>query len=126
MSPEQKAFNKAYRGLASQGFERSTAPTDGNHDQCLYRGPGGRKCAAGWLIPDRKYKPEMEASGIVTYVLDEGLYDFDGLDGRFLLTLQRAHDNGLSPRSMKQRLAEFATEFGLTVPRLRSPEQGVS
>jgi hypothetical protein len=27
---------------------------------CMYRGPHARRCAAGWLIDDKDYKPEFE------------------------------------------------------------------
>jgi hypothetical protein len=35
----------------------------GRSVQCQYRGPNARKCAAGILIPDDRYRPEMEHHG---------------------------------------------------------------
>jgi hypothetical protein len=33
---------------------------EGKIKTCTYRGPGNKKCAAGLLIPDEKYYPELE------------------------------------------------------------------
>src|SRR5687767_5712675 len=52
---KQTIFNAMWTGLSGQGWKRSIA--DGS---CLYRGPGGLKCAVGHLIPDALYDPGME------------------------------------------------------------------
>ena len=36
-----------------------------NNCHCVYRGPGGRRCAAGWLIPDDMYSPQMEGASVL-------------------------------------------------------------
>jgi len=36
-----------------------------NPEACLYRGPEGHKCGAGWLIPDALYEHYMEGKTIL-------------------------------------------------------------
>lgn len=52
----QEIFDTVVKHLRSQGC-KSIDPETGN---CLYRGPNGKKCAAGCLIPDDKYEESME------------------------------------------------------------------
>ena len=60
------AFHIMARHLLNQGRRaKSLAPSPEN--SCLYRAPGGLKCAVGALIPDEVYNPNMEgttASGL--------------------------------------------------------------
>lgn len=39
-------------------------PEDG---QCMYRGEGGTRCAAGFWVPDDRWVPEMEGQVISSY-----------------------------------------------------------
>lgn len=105
----QKAFNKAYRGLKKQGFEQSLNE-DG--ETCMYRGIDGRRCAAGWIIPDSKYHKGMEFH--VVAALDTSL--FGGADEGFVEELQSAHDISDCPSDMRKRLVSLADRRGLTVP----------
>lgn len=50
----QEVFDQVARHLLTQK-ERSVAD-----EKCLYRAPGGLKCAAGCLIGDDEYRPSME------------------------------------------------------------------
>lgn len=77
----QEMFDKAYRGVMSQG---GPSVYSGFNYACRYRGAKGRKCAAGWLIPDEQYSSSME--GITA--------DFLGIftDAEFVNDLQGAHD----------------------------------
>lgn len=52
---EQEVFDKVVSHLRAQG-ERSIS----KDKDCLYRGPGGLKCAAGVMIEDSEYSPRME------------------------------------------------------------------
>lgn len=54
--PRQRYFDFIVTLLAEQG--RSD-----NGDGCLYRGPDGKVCAAGPLIPNKLYKPSFEGQG---------------------------------------------------------------
>jgi hypothetical protein len=78
---------------------------------CLYRDFEGRKCAAGIFIPYDKYTPEMEGKR-VTVLVQEKLFNFDGIDLDLLSSLQRVHDND-DVESWSTALAEVAIDFGL-------------
>jgi hypothetical protein len=61
---------------------------------CLYRGPGGLKCAVGVLIPDEEYHSEMEglaANGVemVRYFEQKG-YSPEQMN--MMGSLQQIHD----------------------------------
>ncbi len=61
-------------------------------DHWVYRGPYGRKCAIGLLIPDEDYDADMEG-----FVVDEILEEWSDLqlvtkDVMLLQALQQAHD----------------------------------
>lgn len=104
---KQRAFNKAYLGLKSQGFARSE-----NDKICLYRGPNGRRCAAGWLLPDSKYKSSLEGKGV------NGLPPaiFGGAPKGLIVELQSAHDESMGGEDMRRRLVTVASDYGLTIP----------
>lgn len=112
---KQMLFDKMWRGLESQGWERSMGGAG-----CVYRGEEGRKCAVGHCIPDDVYDPMMEGYGVddVADKFDEvvdALPFFRNthiLD--FLYDAQDAHDN--APIDMKERFRELAAEHGLTIP----------
>jgi hypothetical protein len=115
----QEIFDTAYKGLAAQGFVRSQ-DSGGN---CMYRGGGGRKCAIGHLIPDEKYRHELED----LTPSSESVRTAAGLikaDEQFAYNLQVAHDSDYggdasdTPADMKDRLAEFAEQYGLTIPQV--------
>lgn len=63
---------------------------------CLYRGPNGRKCAIGILIPDSKYKKKMEGGGIMLQPLARILQEEIGCcsvqESAFLIAFQNIHD----------------------------------
>lgn len=66
MTP-QEIFDTVARHLFTQG-ERSAEPVlddDGEEidTECLYRGPDGRSCAIGALLPDAAYRKDMEGRG---------------------------------------------------------------
>jgi hypothetical protein len=116
----QQIFDKVSRHLLKQG----TRSTD--ELQCVYRGPGGLKCAIGVLIPDEAYDPKMEgvsAAGII----DQTGVDPDkreimarirqatglGEENKALLeSLQRLHDRG-DVDNWDAELRAVATHFNL-------------
>lgn len=61
-----------------------------HYGTCLYRGPGGSKCAAGWLIDDNVYRPEMEGHDVLTLVERWGVVF--PLPIETVHKMQRAHD----------------------------------
>jgi len=113
MTARQWFFDTAVRGLASQSFERSV----GDGGRCSYRGKNGRKCAVGYLIPDREYHREMEYHNA-----HETLRDHPRLRRyrKWLTRLQGAHDAADSPGDMVQRLYAFASHERLDPEVLNS------
>lgn len=110
----QEAFDRAARGLAGQGFEKSLSVSG---DKCLYRGAGGLKCAIGHLIPDELYDPKMDAS-VADRVPFGTIIEICGLhasDVEFAADLQSAHDDAgdTGGLSMQRGLAEFAVRWSL-------------
>lgn len=120
---KQEIFNKAYLGLKSQGFERSSV-----EECCLYRDPSGRKCAIGYLIPDELYSENMERYGFANSLVKRfpeiakilGVQDSDYSIPisflSFLDELQMCHDLGHTPEKMEEKLQDFAHNYSLTVP----------
>lgn len=51
----QEIFDTAAVGVIRQGRQSANA-----FGTCVYRGPNGRKCAAGFLLPDEVYDPSMD------------------------------------------------------------------
>lgn len=56
----QEIYNTVKAGLASQGW----IPSVDAYGWCAFRDNLGRKCAAGWLIPDEVYDDHMEGEPI--------------------------------------------------------------
>lgn len=109
---KQEMFNRAYRGLASQGFERCTSG-EGKHG-CLYVDDNGRHCAWGWV--DTSLTKEVSGyigsiGGIAATLGQKNKY--------FAARLQQAHDNAVTPEGVKNRLKQLAKEFDLKVPRVK-------
>jgi hypothetical protein len=124
----QSLFNKAYRGLAKQGFKKSVK----GNGTCVYRSVNGMKCAIGHLISDKvataaDLRPCSNYSSVrdllpesITKVLDT--LDTSGGDGlRLGDRLQQCHDVCVyedSPTQMKANLEKFAIVNKLKVPKL--------
>lgn len=89
----QEAFETMVRYLHKQG-KRSYKNSGGANQSCMYRGPGGTKCAAGVLITDEQYVPEMEEKSIDMVCRSFKILTDDEGDQSFLFTAQvRLHDN---------------------------------
>lgn len=116
----QEAFDKAVAGLAAQGFTRSV-----HLGGCQYRGPNGKKCALGHLIPDELYDPDMEGK-LADHDRMRASLQIIGIDDTLACSLQDAHDNVyLSggeyadvPETMRVMLRRVADKFGLTKPEV--------
>lgn len=129
---KQALFDRAVKGLASQGFAPSYLPDNGT---CAYRGEDGKRCAVGHLIPDAVYKPEMEGHNALDLLAPgsswgaglratdlEGMAGYDIDEGQeqelaeFLFGLQGCHDSTASPGVMRVELQDFADLHGLALP----------
>lgn len=114
MTP-QEAFNAAYLGLKSQGFEKSYNPEGG---VCRYRTNHGLKCAVGHCIPDELYEESFESksAGHVKEILDRKSPLFCDIEYNFLKQLQKCHDNANDSAEMQVRFKDFARRNDLTIP----------
>lgn len=99
---KQGVFNRVLRGIREQGG----SAYDYRVMVCKYRTPEGRKCAAGLLIPDSKYTPYLEGSGVstnpdVATPINNALRDAGLSRDHFALVsdLQRIHD-GIAARAV--------------------------
>lgn len=64
-------------------------------EECMYRGPGGLKCAVGVLIKDEYYSPSLEGKNVSDYGIQCALEN-SGVDPHtseaLLWKLQEIHD----------------------------------
>lgn len=97
----QETFEFVATSLLEQDAKSLTPNScpDAN-DICAYRGTEGRKCAAGFCIPNKSYVQEIEGFGIrsvckITYDYDKNFVyrDFFGHDIELMEELQRVHDD---------------------------------
>tara|TARA_B100001146_G_scaffold152086_1_gene133687 strand:+ start:242 stop:553 length:312 start_codon:yes stop_codon:yes gene_type:complete len=76
----KETFEYVLRKVVEQG-----EPSIGETGQCLYRGPNGLKCAAGHLLSDEDYSPDMEGLRVVDV--------FHNHPHKWLISqMQKAHD----------------------------------
>lgn len=133
---KQALFNKVVEGLASQKFQRSLAGFDyDGRPACAYRGTNGMRCAAGWLISDKDYRPEIENTSVE--ILDPNLFGISTADGFqhafpdsptsptarllvFLGNMQRCHDLGNNQVKMATDLQTLGEQEGLSIPEVLS------
>lgn len=93
---KQEYFGLLVETSRAGGFP-SAVPDDESEGGafCLYRGPDGRRCAVGLLIPDDRYTPRMEDLG-AGQLLQEfpalGAAVPAGLTGPDLEAVQAVHD----------------------------------
>lgn len=112
----QLAFETAAKKLLEQGALSESDLAGG----CAYRGESGRKCAIGWLIPDRKYRKSIEGSAATdvnvlrsisaTYKVSVDRHE----DTIFLGQLQTVHDE-LPPEDWREGFRLLAQDFELDV-----------
>lgn len=135
---KQEIFDRAYLGLASQGFQRCTVSAKGVELYCAYSSGDGRHCAWGWV--DTTLGPEVEGAvsndipGLAMMLRALGRGDII----RFGQELQNAHDrpagfdydalSGCRPMSVAEAvrgsLEAVARNHGLTVPELPPDSPG--
>lgn len=112
---KQEAFDRAVAGLASQGFQRATSAGG----SCLYMA-GARRCALGWLMPKNLLKRLDRLNELGTPACQ--IYAKFGQDvpgytiKDFVAALQLAHDEGITPHTMRHKLINLANLYNLVVP----------
>lgn len=83
---KQEVFDAVAKHLIRQN---RPAQVEGS---CKYRTPSGLKCAAGCLITDCEYKPEMEGLGVESLCVSGDLPERLKPHVKLLSVLQRVHD----------------------------------
>ncbi len=101
-------------------IEQGVRSYDAGRDQCLYRGPGGTKCAAGALIPD-DVELSVSRNGFGFDVLPRAIREAAGVapeDIYFVRDLQIIHDQSKFEGDWPDALVAFAAEHGLSTAAL--------
>lgn len=112
---KQETFDIVVKALRKQG--RRSIDISGKF--CVYRGPEGRKCAVGHLIPDELYYPELECQSADSPQLIRILSKL-GHDMEFCYELQQIHDH-YTPERWEEEWTLLAEHNCLVVP----PREGV-
>lgn len=115
---KQEMFDTAVLGILNQGG--ISISEDGI---CLYRNPNGRKCAAGFLIPDEYYYPDMEKK--IFSALAFKLPDYLQKHSNFIGILQSIHDGfkykaNYTLRDIQERYIKFGKECDLDTSRVEN------
>lgn len=112
MLTKQEMFDRAYRGLASQGWRKCF-----DERGCIYQHADGRRCAWGWV--DMSLGPD-DLGAVETIALDhDGIASTLGADGLgFAIALQSAHDTADSPEALLASMNRLAASYGLSIPEL--------
>lgn len=107
----QEMFEKAMRGLASQGWERAVR-SRWQPAACVYQTADGKRCAWGWV----DMSLTAESTGDVHNC--GGLADsLDEWTRAWARRLQATHDSYREdPRPLRDRFIDFAGENNLTWP----------
>ena len=99
-------------------LDQNVRSVDGT-GRCMYRGPEGRMCALGCLIPDSRYAPSLEAFGspysseIQMAIFGRPTTNLGGAMMRLLKYLQAIHDYSF-PSRWEDQLHGVACQEGLT------------
>lgn len=121
----QELFDKVVDHLYIQGEPSFLGGTD----ICAYRGEWGTKCAAGVLIPDDLYDPEMESKGWFHVAHKFKSLEFLDEHKDLIVSLQLAHDATEPERFVRDITFSFATiakTYGLKfAPRPSMPLEGL-
>lgn len=119
MITKQEMFNRAVRGLRSQGFERCMSNPGPDLDpEPVYNDGNGRHCAWGWV--DRSIGPEAKNNAFFVEDLAlEGVGIAKSLTTDLLAfgrNLQWCHDDSPTPAVMERRLRRLGEREGLKWP----------
>ena len=115
----QYAFDVMWRGMEQQGWARSADNEDPGAN-CRYRGPEGRRCPVGWIIPDEIYQSSIEDFSVdhalvINFLVTNRLVPRLMIDD--LARCQFAHDEWcVDPATRKQRFVELARALSLSIP----------
>ena len=111
MTREQEIFNKAYLGLASQGFQQAVD----SMGACQYLDDHGLRCAVGHCLSNPPRHSDFNVYSLIQNNPDAAK-DLAGVSFDFLADLQLCHDLGKTPVDMVELLKRFVARYYLTVP----------
>lgn len=116
MFNHQLALDTAVRGIIAQG-----KLAKGCSGTCYYRGNDGAKCGVGHLIPDDRYRDNIEGLGVTSLSPDELRAVIDPTlgepDENFLHRLQQAHDDASDVAEFIEGAAFLARHYNLEMPQ---------
>lgn len=113
----QEIFDTVVAHLRKQGCKSVKLAADGGPAygiegiSCLYRGPNGLMCAAGCLIADEDYSPEMEDISANRGILQD-YFEEMGCDTYFIRKLQIIHDEECV-QDWEDEFERLAQRYGL-------------
>lgn len=111
----QEMFDRAWRGLKSQGWRQAIEVRDDGWTVCKYLTDDGLRCAWGWV--DTDINPALTGTvGLLRrggHGLAARLSDEDAL---FADDLQCAHDVAEDSGKIRSNLARLADRYGLSIP----------
>lgn len=111
---KQEIFDIVAPALLKQN-ERAAEMIEEEGLKCFYRGPNKTKCAAGFLIPDEIYKPDMEGKRIITVIINTTELWPLRSELEFINDLQCMHDNPvIKVESWKQELIALANKYKIS------------
>jgi hypothetical protein len=129
MLTSQQLFDKVATHLFTQGRPAKKSYNNSATPACAYRGNDGTKCAAGCVMPDEAYTPDVEGASINTFKehgrlegqFGEFFPEVDPKDMDLLGSLQIAHDNDESEgdggffieSKLRSHLLEIALHYDL-------------
>lgn len=100
----QEVYSQVRKHLLTQGIQSMI-----EFHGCQYRGPDGLKCAAGCLVSDEEYQPEMEGK-VWEYVVHQKIAPIAHME--LISELQTIHDMK-DPASWEHCLNKLAADFNL-------------
>jgi hypothetical protein len=116
----QELFNRAYLGMAEQGFEQSYS-IEAVCRYTVYRGSKVLHCAIGQICKGHKMPTEYTSPHYPDFWSSLGVGPAQrgedwGSRVEFLSQMQLAHDS--DGHLVKENMEEFAAKHGLTVPEI--------
>lgn len=115
---DQEFFDASVAHLRRQGAKASEYSSSGAVISCMYRGPGGRACGVGGVMPD--YLAQIVSdrgfnakriSTVLDHVVEARLF-FDGVTGDLLFDMQDVHDNS-AVEEWERRFQRLANSYSL-------------
>jgi len=84
----------------------------------LYRGPRGRKCPIGALIPNKEYSKKIEDFGVHHLIVSNSIPSLCGLNPELFHEIQLIHDE-IPVRKWKRELSKITNKYRLKMKRIR-------